>query len=202
MKTDLLSPPLSVVHTSMGTMAMMEMDVIQPMPANNRTSSGTRGEAYLRSLHRRPKLKGGFYITLQALELPTQHLCRCRAGDLPAPTGLAISAGKELYRKCTTKKIIKGVHVTFFHRARALTQASQLPGRRPSTVCRRPTCCRYRAPKKIGSYANHLHTRGLSSAICSPRLSHPLDGPVSILTIIALLLHQILRGISQTTHRR
>lgn len=46
MKTDLLSPPLRVVHTSMGTMAMMEMEVIHPMPAMMRTRSGTLGEAY------------------------------------------------------------------------------------------------------------------------------------------------------------
>ena len=52
-KMERLSPPLSVVHTSMGTMAMMEMEVIHPTPANRRTSSGTRGEAYLLSLHRR-----------------------------------------------------------------------------------------------------------------------------------------------------
>jgi hypothetical protein len=42
-----------VVQTSMGTMAMMEMDVIQPTPANRRTRSGTLGEAYLRSLRGR-----------------------------------------------------------------------------------------------------------------------------------------------------
>ncbi len=53
MKTERLSPPLSVVQTSMGTMAMMEMDVIQPTPANRRTRSGTLGEAYLRSLRGR-----------------------------------------------------------------------------------------------------------------------------------------------------
>ena len=53
MKMERLSPPFSVVHTSMGTMAMMEMEVIQPTPANRRTSRGTRGEAYLLSLRRR-----------------------------------------------------------------------------------------------------------------------------------------------------
>ena len=49
-KMELLSPPLSVVHTSMGTMAMMEMEVNQPTPAISLTSTGTLGEAYLRSL--------------------------------------------------------------------------------------------------------------------------------------------------------
>lgn len=50
-KMELLSPPLSVVHTSMGTMAMMEMDVNQPTPAISLTSHGTLGEAYFLSLH-------------------------------------------------------------------------------------------------------------------------------------------------------
>ena len=49
-KMELLSPPLSVVHTSMGTMAMMDMEVNQPTPAISLTRAGTLGEAYLRSL--------------------------------------------------------------------------------------------------------------------------------------------------------
>ena len=51
MKMELLSPPLSVVQTSMGTMAMMEMEVNQPTPAISLTSRGTRGEAYFLSLY-------------------------------------------------------------------------------------------------------------------------------------------------------
>ena len=50
-KMELLSPPFSVVHTSIGTMAMMEMDVNQPTPAISLTSRGTLGETYFLNLH-------------------------------------------------------------------------------------------------------------------------------------------------------
>ena len=50
MKTELLSPPLSVVQTSIGTMAMMEMEVNQPTPAISLTSRGTLGDAYFLNL--------------------------------------------------------------------------------------------------------------------------------------------------------
>ena len=52
MKMELLSPPLSVVQTSMGTMAMMEMEVNHPTPAISLTSSGTLGDAYFLSLYK------------------------------------------------------------------------------------------------------------------------------------------------------
>jgi hypothetical protein len=50
MKTDLLSPPLTVVHTSMGTTAIIEMDVIHPTAAISRTIRGTLGDAYFLNL--------------------------------------------------------------------------------------------------------------------------------------------------------
>ena len=48
-KMELLSLPLSVVQTSMGTMALMEMDMNQPTPASL-TSRGALGDAYFLSL--------------------------------------------------------------------------------------------------------------------------------------------------------
>lgn len=50
MNTDLLLPPFNVVHTSMGTMAMMDIDVIHPTAAMRRTRRGTLGDAYLLNL--------------------------------------------------------------------------------------------------------------------------------------------------------
>ena len=50
MNTDLLLPPFNVTHTSMGTMAMMDIEVIHPTAAIRRTRSGTRGDAYLLNL--------------------------------------------------------------------------------------------------------------------------------------------------------
>ena len=52
MKMELLSPPLSVVQTSMGTIAMMEMEVNHPTPAISLTSRGTLGDAYFLSLYK------------------------------------------------------------------------------------------------------------------------------------------------------
>ena len=46
-----VSPSVRVTQTSMGTIAMTEMDVIQPTIARPRTESDTAGAAYVRSLH-------------------------------------------------------------------------------------------------------------------------------------------------------
>lgn len=53
MNTDLLLPPFKVVQTSMGTMAMIDIEVIHPTAAIRRTSSGTLGEAYLLNLQQK-----------------------------------------------------------------------------------------------------------------------------------------------------
>lgn len=50
MNTDLLSPPFNVVQTSMGTIAMIDIEVIHPTAAMRRTRSGTLGDAYLLNL--------------------------------------------------------------------------------------------------------------------------------------------------------
>ena len=46
-----VSPSVRVTQTSMGTIAMTEMDVIQPTIARPRTESETAGAAYVRNLH-------------------------------------------------------------------------------------------------------------------------------------------------------
>jgi len=47
---ELVSPSVSITQTSMGTSAMTEMEVTQPIIARPRTKSGTDGAAYVRSL--------------------------------------------------------------------------------------------------------------------------------------------------------
>ncbi len=47
---ELVSPSVSVTQTSMGTSAMTEMEVTQPIIARPRTKGGTDGAAYVRSL--------------------------------------------------------------------------------------------------------------------------------------------------------
>ena len=79
-KMELLSPPLSVVQTSIGTIAMIEIDVNQPTPAINLTRRGTLGEAYFLSLHVSRLLEVPGYMKDLRQRHPTQGIysaCEC-----------------------------------------------------------------------------------------------------------------------------